>query len=220
MLRHRLLIALLALCLSSAPVSVQAQGTAADYERSSKLSDLTRKKVFKDRVTPHWLVDNRRFWYRNDLPGEAREFIFVDAVKGERRLAFDHTALATVLSKATGEKHRGTQLSIEDLDFSEDNSQLRFRADEMRWKWDLKNNTLAKDDAPERSTQKKDRETPPRRQRGDRPRADSPDGKWTVFIKDHNLHLRNRETGSESILSWNGNADDSYSERVFWSPDS
>jgi len=219
MLSHRLLFAILVLCVSSALAPVHGQGTAADYERSGKLSDLTRKKVFKDRVTPHWLADNRRFWYRNDLPDEAREFVFVDAVKGERRLAFDHTALATALSKATGEQHRGTHLSIEDLDFSEDNSQLRFRIGEMRWKCDLKNYTLTKDESPERSTQKKDRETPPRRQRGDRPRADSPDGKWTVFIKDHNLHLRNRETGKESILSWNGNADDSYSERVFWSPD-
>jgi dipeptidyl-peptidase-4 len=220
MLRYCPLFAVLALCLPPATVLVHGQGTAADYERSSKLSELTRKKVFKDRVSPHWLADKRRFWYRNDLPGDAREFIFVDAVRGERRLAFDHARLATALSKATSKEHRGTHLEIEGLDFSEDNSQLRFRADEMRWKCDLKSYALTKDETSAPTpAQRKERDTPPQR-RGDRPRADSPDGKWTVFVRDHNLHLRDRKAGKESPLSWNGNADDSYSERVFWSPDS
>jgi dipeptidyl-peptidase 4 len=222
MLRSRPLFAILALCLPPTTAIVHGQGTAADYQRSSKLSELTRKKVFKDRVSPHWLAGNRRFWYRNDLPGDAREFIFVDVVKGERRLAFDHARLATALSKATGKEHRGTHLSIEALDFSEDNSQLRFRAGEMRWKCDLKSYTLTKDEdsAPPPPAEKSEPDTPFRRRRGERPRADSPDGKWTIFVKNHNLLLRDRKTGKESALSQNGSAHDSYSERVFWSPDS
>jgi dipeptidyl-peptidase-4 len=220
MLRYRPLLALLALCLATTTLPVHGQGTAADFERASKLLDLTRKKVFKDRVSPHWLADNRRFWYRNDLPGDAREFIFVDAVKGERRPAFDHERLAAALAKATGEEQRGTHLAIDNLDVSEDGSLLWFRAGEKHWKCDLKSYMVAMDVPRTPSAQKKEQDTPARRRRGERPRADSPDGKWTVFVKDHNLFLRERATGKESVLSQGGKADDGYSERVFWSPDS
>ena len=109
----RWLFALLILGFASALSPTHGQGTAADYERAGKLSTLTQKKVFKDRVTPHWQADNHRFWYRNDLADGKREFILVDAVKGERRRAFDHARLAAVLSKETKEEQRGTQLALE-----------------------------------------------------------------------------------------------------------
>ncbi len=222
MLRYRLLFTILVFSSTAAVRPVPGQGTAADYERASKLLDLTQKKVFKDRVDPHWLADKRRFWYRNDLPGEAREFILVDAAKGERKLAFDHARLAAALAQATDEKQRGTHLSIDDLDFSEDGTVMRFRAGDNRWKCDLKNYTLTKDAAPASAppVEKKDRDKPPRRWRGERPRPSSPDGKWTVLLKNHNIYLRERATGKESALSQDGNADEGYSERVFWSPDS
>ena len=223
MTRYRPLLAILTFCVTAASLPLQAQGTATDYERSGKLYRLTQKKVFKDRVSPHWLADNRRFWYRNDLPGAAREFILVDALKGERNLAFDHTRLAAALTKATGNPHRGTHLAIDALDLSEDGRWLRIRAGEKPWKCDLKTYTLTKDEAPPAalpSPKKNERERPPRRRRGERPRTGSPDGKWTAFVKDHNLHLRERDSGKEFALSKDGNADDAYTERVFWSPDS
>jgi dipeptidyl-peptidase-4 len=220
MLRYRPLFALLALSFIPAAPSVRGQGTAADYERASKLLDLVQKKVFKDRVHPHWLADKLRFWYRNDLPGEAREFILVDAAKGERRLAFDHARLADALAKTTGEPQRGTHLSIDDLDFSPDGRWLHFRAGAKYWKCDLNSYVLTKDQTPAVTPpeEKQGATTPPRRRRGERPRIASPDGKWTVVVKDHNLYLREKETGTESALSRDGNADDGYSERIFWSP--
>src|SRR5580700_1981696 len=50
--------------------------------------------VFKMRIAPHWFDQDNRFWYRNDLPGGAREFILVDAERGTRAPAFDHQKLA------------------------------------------------------------------------------------------------------------------------------
>ncbi len=32
--------------------------------------------VFKGHITPNWFSNNTKFWYRNDLPGGAREFIW------------------------------------------------------------------------------------------------------------------------------------------------
>ena len=53
--------------------------------------------VFKTRITPHWFHQDNRFWYRNDLPGGAGEFIVVDAEHGSRQPAFDHQKLAAGL---------------------------------------------------------------------------------------------------------------------------
>jgi hypothetical protein len=57
-----------------------AQGTRADYERALNLLKTTANKVFRQRVTPNWLADNSRFWYRNDLSEEKHEFILVNAM--------------------------------------------------------------------------------------------------------------------------------------------
>src|SRR5215471_9133772 len=63
--------------------------------------------VYKARITPHWFQNDMRFWYRNDLKDGAKEFIVVDAERGNRQLAFDHEKLAAALSKAAGKEFKG-----------------------------------------------------------------------------------------------------------------
>jgi dipeptidyl aminopeptidase/acylaminoacyl peptidase len=56
------------------------------------------------------------------------------------------------------------------------------------------------------------RETP----RRDTPRE--PETKWTAFIKDHNVWLRDKKSGEEWQLTTNGREDNAYG-RTIWSPD-
>jgi dipeptidyl-peptidase-4 len=114
-----------------------AQGTRSDYERSSNLSETTANKVFKDRVTVHWMKDNKRFWYRNDLPQNKREFIFVDIEKGIRQRAFDHERLAESLAKVTNQEIQAEKLGIDRLTFDETGSSLTFSYNNSWWKCDL-----------------------------------------------------------------------------------
>jgi dipeptidyl aminopeptidase/acylaminoacyl peptidase len=114
-----------------------AQGTARDYERAAGLAARSRNKVFKVRVTPHWLSDNQRFWYRNDLAGGAREFILVDAARGERKPAFDHQRLAAVLGKLLGKDVPANRLPIEEIAF--DDAGVRFNAGGKHWACSLSN---------------------------------------------------------------------------------
>ncbi|HEX3316371.1 MAG TPA: DPP IV N-terminal domain-containing protein, partial [Gemmataceae bacterium] len=56
-----------------------------------------------------------------------------------------------------------------------------------------------------------------------RPKAggnNSPDGKWTAVLRDHNVVLREKSTGRETDLTMDGKAVDGYEGPVFWSPDS
>ena len=95
-------------------------------------------QIYRDRVTPNWFADNTRFWYRNDLAEGKREFIVVDAVKGERRPAFDHVAVA----KAFGADVDPSRLPIESLRWDEDGEGLIVIGKNKRWLWNGKDGTL------------------------------------------------------------------------------
>ncbi len=48
----------------------------------------------------------------------------------------------------------------------------------------------------------------------------SPDGRWRVVLRDHNLLLHEVKTGQETPLTHDGAPDDSYEDAPTWSPDS
>ncbi|HXI94119.1 MAG TPA: hypothetical protein VNO24_29450, partial [Blastocatellia bacterium] len=71
--------------------------TTADYARAEKfMAYNTTPLVFGSGVRPNWLTDER-FWYRNST-AEGTEFVLVDAKRGTRTPAFDHSKLAAALS--------------------------------------------------------------------------------------------------------------------------
>ena len=203
----------------------QAQDVREDYARADRLRDRTQGKVFRDRVTPHWFSNNDRFWYRVDLAGGTREFIGVDAVKGERKPAFDHARLAASLSKVTEASIAADRLPLDFIQV-EDDGKVRFEANGKGWSYDPSADTIAPAEAPKKPVE----EAPPQRGRGGggefRPRQgsrrgnDSPDGHYSVFVKDHDLYLRDQASKEEFLLGDDGSEADEYSNGVFWSPDS
>ncbi|MBI3855988.1 MAG: DPP IV N-terminal domain-containing protein [Planctomycetes bacterium] len=58
-----------------------------------------------------------------------------------------------------------------------------------------------------------------RREGGSSASETSPDGKWSVVLKDYNLRLRPKG-GDDVALTFDGTADHAYAARVTWSPDS
>jgi dipeptidyl aminopeptidase/acylaminoacyl peptidase len=105
------------------PAAAPGQGAPKDEKR----------KVYRDRVRPHWYARNTRFWYRNDLPEGRREFLRVNAMRGTREAAFDHSKLAEALEKATGKVVTANRLPLEELAFNNADDALRFRAFDKDW---------------------------------------------------------------------------------------
>lgn len=199
---------------------LQAQGTRSDYERSEKLFGLTRNKVLRWKVEPHWFGPRHsRFWYRNDLPEKAREFIVVDAEQGSRARAFDHEQLAVTLAQKLGREIAATRLPFEVIEFVDDGAAVRFNVDGKGWKFVLATNDLSEAE-PLKVDEVKPQESPRRRGRSGSRGNESPDGGKTVFVREHNLFVRFRDSGREIALSTDGTADDPYEASVFWSPDS
>ncbi len=73
--------AFLALLLLSAPLL--AQGTQADYDRSTKLGATFANKVFRDRVEPKWYADGT-FSYEVAVTDKKTELVLVDPAKSSR----------------------------------------------------------------------------------------------------------------------------------------
>ena len=178
-----------------------------------------RPRAYKDRVEPHWFDQNRRFWYRNDLPGGAQEFLDVDAERGTRAPAFDHARLAKSLSKATGAGYRADHLPFVEIEPIIEPASIRFRVDGVTWSCNLADDICVKVDGnpplgPFPPTD--DLVSPQRDERGG---GNSPDGKRSASVRDHNVVVRDLPDGQETRLSDDGTEARPYT-RLAWSPDS
>jgi dipeptidyl aminopeptidase/acylaminoacyl peptidase len=198
---------------------LHAQGTKADYDRADALRERTRDKVFKTQVRPHWFAESKRFWYRNDLSGGARAFVLVDAAKGERCPAFDHAKLADALAKASQKPQDADHLPFDSIAVQDDGS-IAFEALGKTWRYDPGADRLEEAEAPKPQPEASSPRGRDGRRREGSPRTeDSPDGKRSAILRDHNLVLRDKDSSAVAPLSFDGSAGDSYEARVFWSPD-
>ncbi|MCU0880114.1 MAG: DPP IV N-terminal domain-containing protein, partial [Pirellulaceae bacterium] len=216
-----------------ASAAVLAQGSKADYERSDDLRRLVEGKVAKSRVEPRWFADGKKLWYRLDLGAGGREFVLVDAEAGSRQAAFDHAKLAEELAKKLGKEVEAAKLPIDGIEFVDQGAAVRFPAEGKHWKWTLADGSLAETEAfelPRPAGQPAGRGRRGGQGRGGPPPGErsnrSPDGQWSVEVRDHNLFLRpaGESAASESPeavqLTTDGTAEHYYEGNVRWAPDS
>ncbi len=181
---------------------------------------------YKGRISPRWFDDNKRFWYRNDLSGDAKEFVLLDAERGTRQAAFDHAKLAAALSQASGVEYKAEQLPFDAIEFAEDGKVLRFMVEQTTWDFDLascactkSNETMSQPSGPDREGRPFGRPPWEREGRERGPSPDSPDGKWTAFVKGNNVFLKAPEGEQEIQLSADGVEGNAYGP-FMWAPDS
>jgi dipeptidyl aminopeptidase/acylaminoacyl peptidase len=216
-------------------ILLRAQPVPADGAADSPQArggGAAQRGVYKSRITPHWLANNTQFWYRNDLRGGAKEFVFVDAEKGTRQPAFNHEKLAGALSKAAGEEFAADHLPFSDIQFVEDVRAVKFEAVGKTWQCDLNSYACAPAasvmENPQGQGQNPDlrqgtgnsQNTGARQGRGGRGSSRrSPDGQWTATVRDNNVYVRSVADGKEIQLSQDGATNNTY-RLPEWSPDS
>ncbi|MDB6033156.1 MAG: dap4 3 [Verrucomicrobiales bacterium] len=135
--RHPLLLTLL---LWSSAYAGFAQGSAADYQRARHLREQFGNKVFRDSVRPHWLPGNNQFWYDVKTGPTTREFILVDAERGEHRPAFDHGRLIAALERV-GIKNAG-ELPLQSLILKAPEKMILFQVNNKSWQCSLESYDL------------------------------------------------------------------------------
>ena len=176
--------------------------------------------VYKNRIAPHWFAEGTHFWYRNNLSDNTKEFVLVDAERGRRHRAFDHARLAKALSETAEAEYAAGRLPFDSIEFTDDAKTIRFTVDETTWTCDLTSYTCSKTEAVESMSATEEQAEGGRgRRRRPNQSADSPDGQWTAFVKDHNVFLRAKDGEDEIQLSTDGAEGNAYG-LLEWAPDS
>jgi dienelactone hydrolase len=165
--------AIFALLIGSISTIALAQGSKEDYDRAQTLQQRTRDKVYRERVAANWLNDGKQFWYEVKTGPESRQWVLVDAEKGEKRPAFDHSKMAEALGKATGQTLKEDSLPLRGFHLDSDLKTAHFTALGKKWVCDLSDCTL-KDEGGNLVADEKTTVTVL-----DRPRPSQPDGAKT-----------------------------------------
>jgi dipeptidyl aminopeptidase/acylaminoacyl peptidase len=216
------LLSLLCLLLMLAPIA-NAQGSKADYERSAELPRRLHGKVTQQRLEPVWVGEGEAVWYRTDEGRGRGRWVAVDSTTGERTPAFDHGKLASALGEAAGRRVSPDQLRLDRLRVEADGGVFSFDAFDERWAYTSSTGELRETEKAARENRGGDRRRGRWRDRGSSPA--SPSGDWAAEIADHNVILRQRDADRRPIgepiqLTTDGTADNAYTGRFYWSPDS
>ena len=208
----------LVLVCAVATGSVSAQErhlTTEDYARAeSFLGASTTPLVYGNSVQPRWM-DDGSFWYANTVPG-GTEYIVVDPSSAIQARAFDHNRLGEALGEAVGQSFGPLGIPVTSMSFAGHEVLLEIRGLGGA-RCDLERYSCV-------ATQKS-------RSAVQRNESVSPDGQHAVFIREHNLWVRDRDSGEETQLTTDGIEGFGYGTNnagwvrrdrpvVKWSPDS
>ena len=175
-----------------------AQGKLENYNRAKQfLPGNIEKLTAAMRVSPRWINETSKFWYRNTLH-EGKEFILVDPEKNTKNRAFDHKKLAESLSAETGKKYTEFELPFNSIEFSKDEKHIEFDVGKDRYKYRLSDCQLEKIKKEERI------------------RGRSPDGKWKAYVKDFNLYIESTGNSEKVQLTTDGVKKYGYASKPSW----
>lgn len=131
---------------------------------------------------------------------------------------FDQQKMAAALTEKAGREINAYNLPLQNCRLNISLDTLRFQLDGKFWAYSIKNNRLLDEGAiPLRGKERHWMEVDDEKE--GRP-VTSPDGKWTAFIKNDNVYVREVATGKEKQLSQDGTLSNYYSSYIQWSPDS
>ena len=213
----RITLLLLSVFTALMPALVEAQPgvTVEDYTRAeSFLSGQTDSLVSGVMTSPAWLTSDRLV-YQNRIP-EGREFVMADPAEGVRARAFDHANMAAALSAAVNTAFSAFNLPAQ-ARFSDDGASITFGHQEQQYTCIIE--TYACHEVAQLDAQNL------------RNAVVAPDGQKAVFIREHNLWMRDLTSGRETQLTTDGIEHYGYATNnagwvrrdqpvVLWSPDS
>jgi dipeptidyl aminopeptidase/acylaminoacyl peptidase len=215
--RHGLLSVILMVFIITSGCNQNAERvTEEDYKRAESFLSGNTASLVQNIISGETWLDDDRLLYRNTVSG-GDEFIIADPVSGEKSRAFDHEEMAESLSELTGEEYNGLDLPFRSFNFSENGESIVFFIGNNRYQCNLS----------DYSCEESRVESPVARIN----ESLSPDGNKAAFIRDHNLWMRDVETGSVIQLTTDGRENFGYATNnagwtkrdspvLLWSPDS
>ncbi|MBT6723714.1 MAG: hypothetical protein HOB20_10830, partial [Planctomycetaceae bacterium] len=181
-----------------------------NYRRAHASINDVNNKMIRHRVSPHWVEEDNKFWYKLDLHAGKREWVVVDCLAGKRQPAFNHTAVGKQLSELLKKDVDGSKLNISELQFDKALTYCEFKFENGRYRFQYKDNKLEQMTrvlsppnivtTSTRIAQKQD-QTP----------------RWEFEVKNHNAVLVDKENKQEHVLTTDGTKANPYKFNK-WAP--
>ena len=195
----------------------KAQGTLEDYNRAYSLGKKYNYGYVENaNLSPHWIENTDSFWFITEKDGD-KSYHLMDASTKKEMPLFNQEKLASSLGKETSKELNPGKLNLERLRVSPDYKDLEFVYEGKRWKYNIKNDRL------ENLGELPPTPVMPHWMVVDEEKSDSesisPDGNRSAFVRDNNVWLKNKETGEEKQLTFDGTIGNYYSSYISWSPD-
>ena len=167
--------------------------TKDDYARAERFFSWRKDEYIKnDAVTPHWIGDGAAFWYKRAGVDGSKEFVRVITETGEKAPAFDQASVAAELTRLTGDEITADALPFDSFQYDED-SRISFQIAD--------NSYVCGVDCEVKPTPKPAFEPD---------ETVSPNGKWAIYFKDHNLWARALDGSEDFALTTDGEPDNTY----------
>jgi dipeptidyl aminopeptidase/acylaminoacyl peptidase len=195
-----------------------SQPGADDYKRADSLFSLTSGKVFYGNVRPVWVGTDGNFLYESFTP-HGTDYIMVEPETHSKKAAFDQKRLATALETASGKKVDPENLGLRNIIFSERPGGFSFSFDGYNWLCILRNYRIMKRDKVSERPRSDTWDWGFRDELANTP-VESPDKKWTAFIRNYNVFVISNDDKKEYQLSIDGGTGEYYSSYFLWSGDS
>lgn len=181
------------------PVQAQADpeqrsATAEDYQRAEQFLPWRMKaNLHNDDIQHSWIGDSRTLWYKRSFEG-GHEFILADPARRTKTRAFDHDRMARALTRALGRRVRADQLPIDDLVYERGHAVPAVVVENRAWACDLRRRSCRGRDVPDPAAEA----------------SLATRGQRALFVKSHNLWLRDSGTRRSGPLTADGDANRSY----------
>jgi dipeptidyl aminopeptidase/acylaminoacyl peptidase len=197
---------------------LSAQVTQKDYDRADSTANFG-SLVYNGSVSVNWQDSTHVLWY-SVRSRKGTEYKMVNADANSVSSAFDTEKLCAGLNKVTNENRKPYSQELRRLRFSKDGKDMNFEYAGSNYKCDLTTYKVDKLEStgnfrrdPERYWNESDDETGGRA-------VDSPDQKWSAYVQESNVFIRDNKSKKATQLSFDGSPGEYYSTRIYWSPDS
>ncbi len=149
--------------------------------------------VYNNQLDPHWISGRSAFWYRRGFEG-GHQFFVVDVKGGTKEFAFDHLRMAKALGAALGSDLEEDKLPIDALIYEQGATNPKVIVTGSIWSCDLAKITCDKEDGL------------------DEPAGQlvNSDGTYAIFLKDHNIWMRDIAEGEVYQLTKDGSEKQAY----------
>ncbi|MFC3562259.1 S9 family peptidase [Pedobacter jamesrossensis] len=203
----------------NAPYKPSATDMANAYLRAERLDTALRNIPTNNDIVPSWKKDGTAFWYKKNLPNKNWEYLYLNVVSGERKVAFDANKLVSGIEKSTAKTGINNLLRSTDL-FFKDELTLKLKLDQKWYQVNLNDYSVnaVTDTSVYRYNPKSRLQQKHSRWAGSETFSRSPNGKNEIKIIGGNIVVVDLDTKAETVLSKDGSIEKPYSN-FEWSPD-